>query len=306
MRKVALLTVLALFTACGSSSSPTPTGYIRVANLAPGVAAIDFCIAPTGGAYSTGVMAAAGSTEGIIYDVPASTPVAGLKQMSKYFPYAAGTYSIKIKSNAPGGSCDNAVATVASVTLTDGGYKTIALQGITDAAGLTPLTANVFTDEVSVVTTSVALRFVNGSLLFSPPGATGIYTPGAALDIGYMAGTTYVKLFGNLAYPGTAAAIPGGVDANGYLTIPSGNLPAALTLTVCAAGVTPPNTLACRSVDVPAGSVKGGIVASGYLIGVTSFATSVPSTPGALFCGDVTDGSTVVYFDNYSACSSKL
>ena len=307
MRKLAILSLALFAAACGSSSDPaTPVGYIRVANLAPDAPAVDFCIAPAGGVDSLPVMAAKNATSGLVYDIPASSPTAGTKQMSGYFAYAAGTYTIKIFLKAPGGSCADPLVTATNVVVPAGGYKTIALQGYVSPAGLTPHIASVFTDEVSVATTSVALRFVNGGLLKN--GSTVIATP--AIDIGFVAGDVYTRLFANLAYPGVATAVAGGVDANGYLTIPSGGLPSSLALTVCPAGVTPAPGAPCQTKPVPPGSVSGGIVASGYIVGLTDVTNPTApdvSAAGALFCGDVVSGTTIVpATGNYSACTSSL
>lgn len=304
---LAAILVAVTTAACGSSSGSTPTGYIRVANLAPDTASIDFCVGTVGGTLSAPVMAGAGSPEGIIYDAPASSTTAGLKQMSKYFGYAPGTYTVAIKSNAAGGSCASPLAS-ATVTVTDGGYGTVTFNGKNGAANAAH-SANAFVDEVSVGMTSVALRFVNAGLLYNdliPPGP--FYTAAPPVDIGYLSGTTYTKLFSAVTYPGKAAAVAGGVDANGYLTIPTSGLPSPLTLTVCQAGVTPPDPYQrCSSASIPTASVQGGIVASAYIAGIASTdPVTVPSTAGALFCGDVTGGSTIAAFGNYSACTSKL
>ncbi len=305
MRRIALLSVMTFLAACGGSSSSGASGFIRVANLAPGVPSIDFCIAPTGGTVSAPVMSSSGSPEGIKYDLPGSSTAAGTKQVSKYFGYAPGTYDVKIMSTAAGGSCANPVATITGVTITDGGYKTIALEGIeggqTVSGVSAALTARAFTDEVSVPSTSVALRFVNAGV--QPVSATA-FAPGLAFNIGYLAGTAYTSLFGNLAFPGIATG--GVVDANGYLVIPSSGLPSSLTLSVCVYPFTPTNpppvAAMCTTATVPAGSVQGGIVASAYLIGVED---GNPANAGALFCGDTLNG-VLQFFGNYSACTSKL
>ena len=294
MRKIALLAVVALAAACGDSSTPG-NGYIRVANLAPGVPSIDFCVAPSGGTYSSPVMNAAGSAGGLIYDIPASSQTAGLQQVSKYFAYGAGSYDSKVKLNAPGGSCDSPIATLTNVSVAEGAYKMLVLVGSTETGTAAPLRLVAFTDETTVASTSVAIRFINAGLLQPAP-----YSAGIALDIGILAGTVYTKIFDNIAYPSTATPLVGGVDANGFAIIPAGGLPpGALELTVCAHGVTPPNPLACQSATVPAGQITGGIVATAFVAGIA------PSPAGALFCGDSLNG-VIQAFGNYSACTSSL
>jgi Domain of unknown function (DUF4397) len=306
MRKIALLSLMVFAAACGSSDPAPVNGYIRVANLAPDAPAVDFCVASSGGTDSAPVMAAKNAANGLVYDTPGSSATAGSKQISAYFAYPAGTYIIKIFLKADGGSCANPLATASNVVINGGDYKTIALEGYTNApANLVPHAANVFTDEVSVATTAVALRFVNASLLYVTAQQT--YTPGPNLDIGFTAGGLYTKLFSNLAYPGVAAASPGGVDANGYLTIPSTGLPSTISLTVCQAGVAPPSPV-CASTSVPPGQIQGGIVATAYLIGPTDVPPAADSrVSGALLCGDVVSGTTIVpSAGNYSACTSSL
>jgi hypothetical protein len=299
MRKIALLAVVAFAAACGdSSSSGGGTGYIRVANLAPtatpgvGAVDIDFCVAPSGGTYSAPVMAGALSPEGVVYGGTGVT--IGGKQMTKYFGYAAGTYDIKVKDRAAAGNCTTALATLTGVTLGDGGYKTIAFVG---GAGSTsaPYALVAFTDEVSVATTAVGIRFVNASVL---PGTT--VSPGPALDIGISSATVPNQvIFPAVAYPAKAAA-GGLVDANGYAVLTASTLPTgALTLNICAAGVSPPSPY-CGSAGIPSGQITGGIIASVYVIGEAGLSSS------ALFCGDVLNGSAIQAAGNYSTCTSAL
>ncbi|MEI6224949.1 MAG: DUF4397 domain-containing protein [Deltaproteobacteria bacterium] len=305
MRKIALIAVVAFAAACGSSS-PTPTGYLRVANLSPEVAAIDFCVAPTGGTYSSPVMANAGETTGLKYDVGVAVGAAGLKQMSKYFGYGPGTYDIKIMSKAAGGSCANPLATLTGIVLADGGHKTIGFVGTSSAGSDAPLAAVAFTDEVSATSTTVAIRFVNGTL--TPTGvATPAFMKGIAWNVGISLTGGSAPLLTNIIYPSVAQSGTL-VDANGYAIIPTGTLPTgSITLYVCPYPFTPENVVAparCGTFLVPGAQISGGIVASAYMIGGVGV-TAGPLAQTALFCGDVTSGQ-ITSDGNYSACAAGL
>ena len=301
MRRIALLSVVTFLAACGESSNTPGNGYLRVANLAPGptvnagAADIDFCIAPTGGTYSAPVMAAAGSPEGIVYGGTGLS--IGLKQMSKYFAYGAGTYDIKVMNKAAGGSCASPLATITGVSLTEGGYRTIAFVGGNPTASTAPAAFALvaFTDKVTVATTQVAIRFMNAGLM---PGAQ--LSPGPTLDIGISSATTAnVVIFPSVAYPGKSAA-SSTIDANGYAVLTANTLPPGnLALNICAAGVPPPSPF-CGSANITAGQITGGIVATAYLIGQAQLSS------GALFCGDVTNGNALQQFGNFSSCTSAL
>ncbi len=310
MRKIALLAVVAFAAACGGSSS-TPTGYLRVANLSPDLAGMDFCITAAGGTISAPVMASVGNATGLLYDVGTAGARAGLKQMSRYFGYAPGTYTVTIMSTAPGGSCaaGSAVAS-GSVTLTDGGYKTVALVGSagTVASGAVPFTVTSFTDEVSVATTSVAIRFSNQTLL--PTGqSVPAFIAGIPWNIGLTIPGGHTSLFTNIAYPGIAEVLPGGkVDPQGYVTLSTSEIPAgSLSLYVCPTPFDPATVVLpyrCGSFLVPAGQIKGGTIASAYMIGGAGI-TSGTYTQTGLFCGDVTSGQ-IASDGNYSACTAAI
>ncbi len=306
MRKIALIAVVAFAAACGSSSS-TPMGYIRVANLAPDVAGIDFCVATTGGTYSAPVMANAGSAAGLKYDVGAAA-YPGLKQMSKYFGYGPGTYDIKIMSTASGGSCANPLATLTGVTLADGGYKTIGFVGAqsTGGADAAPFAAVAFTDEVSVSSSAVAIRFTNDTL--TPTGqADPMFFKGISWNVGLSRAGGSTALFTEIAYPRTARS-GALVDANGYAIIPTATLPSGnLTLYVCPFPFTPETVVSpysCGTFTVTGAQISGGIIASAYMIGGVGM-TTPPYSQTALFCGDVVSGQ-VSSDGNYSTCVAGL
>jgi hypothetical protein len=293
MRKIALLAVVAFAAACGSSSSTPGTGYLRVANLAPDVPTIDFCVRISGTTtWSAPVMAGVSATAGIVYGGAGAQ--AGLLQMSKYFPYEAGTYDVAVFNKALlGASCANPQKTLSNLSLGDGTYKLVALVGIPAGTG-TAATAEklvAFTDMAAAPAGKAAVRVVNAGIL-AIPSTTPDVLP--AFDLGITVSTVYTKIFGNVAYPTFAAT---GVDANGYAALDPAGLPSSgLSLTVCVPAGSTPTTGQCQSTLVPPGSITANIVASVYVIG------KAPLAPGALFCGDTTPAAV----PNYSACTSAL
>jgi hypothetical protein len=277
MRRIALLTAVAVLAACGSSSS-TGTGYLRVANLSADLGPIDFCVRPTGGTYGSPVMAGIASSLGAAGLVAANTVDEGSFAVSRYFSYTEGTYDVAIyQKDLVGASCANPLLTASSVSLGAGAYKLVAAVGMTGATGAGHA-AVVFTDEKTVSSSNVLIRFVNAGIL-ALPGAAPVPLP--AIDVGVTtASTGYQAIFTNVAYPGKAAQA-GLVDANGYATVPAANFSGAVQLTVCPTGQLPASGL-CQSTAVPAGQITGGVVASAYVIGLAG----VP--PNALLCGDNT------------------
>jgi len=286
MRKVALLSLVAVFAACGSSSSNTTgTGYVRVGNLAPDLGALDFCVRPTGGTYGSPVMAGIGGGLGSAGLVAAGSVDEGSFAVSRYFSYTAGTYDIAVfQSGLLGASCANPLLTASSVSLGDGVYKLVAAVGKTGATGA-PHALVTFTDERTVTSANVLIRFVNTGL--ATLDGTNFF-PLPAIDLGVTtASTGYQAIFTNVAYPGKAAQTAA-VDANGYATVPAASFSGAVDLTVCPTGFTPATVVppyVCQSIPVPAGRITGGVVASAYVINVAGFP---PGVPNSLLCGDNT------------------
>jgi hypothetical protein len=229
MRKVALLTVLALFTACGSSTSDPGTGFLRVANLAPDLPAVDFCIRTTGTtAWTSGVMNTAGATAGLVYD--GGVGVEGIFQVSRYFSYAAGTYDVAVfQIGLPGSACATPMASLTGLVLGNGVSKMVAIVG-TGGTGAVQHTLAQFTDETTVATGNVAIRFANTGLIQIPGGFMAV----PPIDVGVTtASTGYVPIFVNIAYPGVAPARTTApvIDANGYATLPASSFGGTVQLT---------------------------------------------------------------------------
>jgi len=290
MRRIALLSTVAFLAACGGSSS-TPQAFLRVGNLSPDLGPLDFCVRLNGTTtWSDPVMLTAGATSGLVYDGGAL--VTGALQVSRYFQYAAGTYDVAVFQKT-GGSCASPTATLTGVSLGSGVHKLVAAVG--HAASTTAPHALVsFTDETTVTTGNVAIRFANTGILALPAAAPA---PLPAIDVGVTtASTGYQVIFSNVAYPATAAQTAT-VNANGYATVPAASFAGAVQLTVCPTGLTPASGF-CQSTNVAAGLITAGSVATAYVIGLAG----VP--PNSLLCGDNTAPPTAGY--NYSLCLTKL
>jgi hypothetical protein len=270
----AVLAFVIATSGCGSDSSPPAPGNIRLAHLAFGAPAVDFCWAPQGSTSFTGpAMKGAGDAAGVLY-----------AEASKYFSLGAGTYTVRLVPFAAN-SCATAVPGVADiqVVVAAGGYYTVA------AATLLPtgVQLKAFTDEATVDPAKVIIRFVN-----AVPGSP-------AVDIGTGAPTAFSPIFSNLTYLGIATQA-GVVDANGYASVPAASFTGTVILTTCFHGVTPSATTCPVSVTLPSSisaSITNGTVASAFAILLNPAAS--PPTGQLLLCGDST-GTTPG--TNLSAC----
>jgi len=294
MRRIALLSTVALLAACGgSSSSSSGTSYIRVGNLSPDLGPLDFCVRLNGTtAWGTPVMEAAGATLGLVYDGGAL--VTGALQVSRYFQYTPGTYDVAVfQKGLSGSTCASPIAAATGVSLGSGVYKLVAAVGH-GASTTAPHALVTFTDETTVATGNVAIRFANTGILALPSAAPAPLPP---IDVGVTTATTgYVVIFSNVAYPGKAAPTAT-VNANGYATVPAASFAGAVQLTVCPTGVAPASGF-CQSTSVAAGLITANSVATAYVIGLAGVA------PNSLLCGDNTAPPTAGY--NYSLCLTKL
>jgi len=275
MRRIALLTAVAVLAACGGSSTPG-NGYVRFANLSPDLVAagsgIDFCVVPTGASFTgaVGVMSRIGATAsaGLVFGGD------GSKSVSIYLAKAEGTYDVN--AIAVGSSCTTPLATATGVTLSAGQYRTVAAIGlttITGAASAGAKSVRAYTDTVTVTATKVAARFVNVGFL---PAGGGVI-PFPTFNLLQQVGSTYPPILSNVAYPGPGTGTL--VDANGYVTATPAEL-ATGPLWVCAAGAEPPSA-ACSQFTIPGDIAQAaGVVASAFVINV------VPASPAGLFCVD--------------------
>jgi hypothetical protein len=305
MRRIALLTAVAVLAACGSSSS-SGTGYLRVANLSPDLGPLDFCVRPTGGTYGSPVMASVPTPTGGSGSLGAAglvaadpTSIEGGLAVSRYFSYTEGTYDVAIyQKDLLGASCANPLLTASSVSLGANEYKLVAAVGKTGAVGAGHALVT-FTDEKTVSSSNVLIRFVNAGLA-TLDGSAFFALP--AIDVGVTTASAYQPIFTNVVYPSKAATVAP-VDANGYATLPAASFSGAVQLTVCPTGKTPSTVVppqVCQSQAVPAGAITGGVVASAYVVGIAGFA------PNSLLCGDNTTIPPVGGVTwPYSACTTN-
>jgi hypothetical protein len=278
-------------------ATASSNAYLRVANLSPDLGPLDFCVRTTGATtWGDPVMAAAGATSGLVYD--GGTGIDGMAQVSRYFDFASGTYDVAVYQKALlGASCAAPTATKTGVSLDNGVYKLVAAVGYTGSTTAPHALAS-FTDERTVTTGNMAIRFANVGIL---PGAT--FGPLPPIDVGITtASAPYAAILKNVTYPGVAPASTSApvIDANGYAVLPATSFAGAVQLTVCPAGLTPTTAPAgyCQSTNLAAGLITPGTVASAYVIGVAG------TPPNLLLCGDNTGPPSVGY--NYSLCLTKL
>jgi len=287
MRRIALLSAVAFLAACGgSSSSSSGTGNIRVANLSPDLvsagAGIDFCIVPTGGSFAgkTGVVASFGPTgaPGLIFGGTSD----GSRAVSKYFPYSAGTYDVRVIGvGLSGATCETPLLSLNGVVINGDTKVTVG------AIGHLPLTGaatgghalRAWTDTATVAAGKVAARFINTGFL-------SLGTPLVVLPvydiIQALAGGNNV-LLSNIAYPGPGTGTQ--VDANGYIVADPSILTGA-TLYACAAGIRPPDPR-CAPFALPTGFGNvANKVASVFNVGTAVIPPSTPTPPLAILCGD--------------------
>ena len=280
MRRIALLSTVALLAACGGDSASTGTGYLRVAHLSLGGPAVDFCWAPQGSTTFTGPAMRTPV-------VPVASPTGlAYSSVSRYFALDAGAYTVRVVPFATG-SCAAVVPGFADVAVTVGsaGYYTVAAAGVISQAAPANPQLKSFTDAFTPDPAKVIIRFLN-----AVPGPT-------ALDIGTGTPAAFTPLFDNLTFLGLATATPP-VNSIGYAIVaPSGFAP-PIVLTTCVHGQ--PRTAQTCPISVTltadqAASIKGGTVASAFL---------VPTLTGGelVLCGDSVG---TVPGTNLSACVVK-
>jgi hypothetical protein len=299
MRRIALLAVVALATACGSSS-----GNLRVANLSPDLVAagsgIDFCVVASGAGFTgaTGVMAAQGLTGalGLIYGGDGDGSLA----VSKYFAYNAGTYDVGV---IPMGAstCADRLLTLTGVVLNGGTNVTVGAIGQRALTGATTggLAMRAWTDTSSVSSTQVAARFINTGFIDVTIATTVL----PAYDIVQQLTGGNSVLFSNIAYPGPGTGTQ--VDANGYLVADSTILTAG-SLFACPFSnpVTRPPSPLCQPITLPPGFGNvAGKIASVFNVGTAVIPPAIATPPLAILCGDNEPAPTTPV--PYSACLAQ-
>ncbi len=232
--------------------------HVRVAHLSPNAPAVDFCVR-------------AGTTGAFVGPVLGASVAGGLTfaNVTSYLALDPAAYTVRLV--APGATgCTTSLAGLPDYTLPSlpsGAWATVAAVGNVGDTGATAFTVRPFVDSHGVPAAGKAnVRFVHAS-----PG-----TP--AVDVGVVAGTTFVPVWTNTVFPAVGASAT--ADANGFLSI---DPLAGATIAVRATGTTT-NALTLTNVAMPAGSVNS-VFAIGTLTGTGA------SRLSALVCADRTAAS---------------
>ena len=279
-----LASLLAISLAVSSACTPTPqagTGSwasVRVANLAPDLAAIDFCFAAQGtGNFLGPQMLAKGETGGLQYANPA-------RQVGWYGLLLTGTWVVRI---VPAGAADCAGAIVpdATISLSEGVSYTVAVTGLATST-TAPHSTYTWTDDTLVPSGQVWVRFVNAAMASATSGS-------APLDAGTGAPAAFRPLFRNVLFPGPAAP-SATVNANGYASLAPGDLAVGTTtVTACLSGVAP------GPATCPVSSAWGGPPMPALYAGTLFAVGGTPTAPWRMLtCLDNVPGPVL----NYSWC----
>jgi hypothetical protein len=287
--------------AAGDADAAAPAAFVRVANLSPGIAALDVCVRKVtlpsdagaeGGADAAdsatdaadaasadGAADAAGGAAGFVGPLLKSAGIAtGLaySQVTGYISVAPGTYDVRtVAANAS--DCTTPLAnttdSVHVIVATASTYSTLAAIGLAMPETVPAYQVKAYADDHTVAAGQTKIRFIQSS-----PGTGN-------MDLGLNTGESFIALFNNVAYPafGTNTGVDAGVDAgngsldlNGYLQLPpftSQTLVARLT------GDTPTDVVMVSGFSLPAGSI-----ASVFAIGIMS---SVTTPLALLICQDL-------------------
>jgi Domain of unknown function (DUF4397) len=274
----------------GDAEAGAPLAFVRVANLSPGVTALDICVRPRtivgdGGSEASTADAADSASDGAADASDAASDAAasgfvgpilknagiptGLAygQVTAYLPIATAAYDVRVVA-ANAASCAIALDGTPDAMLVSavaaGSYSTFAAIGLTTPQTVPAFQVKAYTDDHTVTAGQTKLRFIHAS-----PG-----TPN--LDLGLSTGESFVPLFGNVAYSevGTGATGDAGVDTNGYLAGPPIT---SQTLVVRLTG--DPTDVVAGGLTLPAGAI-----ASTFAIGVVA---SVTTPVKLLICQDL-------------------
>jgi len=191
-----------------------PQAFVRLAHLSPDAPAVDVCFTSAGSDYTGQTPQLAQITTVIDAGTTADGgAVVGLSypQVTTYLIVPPGAYAVRLVA-AGSVDCSTPVADLASVTLNDGTYTTVAAVGEahvvqTDQA----LKLVSFADEVTAPAGTSALRFINAS-----PSLTSV-----DFGTGTNAATTFAPLVTGVAFGAagtTLGADAGTIDASGYLS----------------------------------------------------------------------------------------
>jgi hypothetical protein len=264
-----------------SPEAATPEAFVRLAHWSPDAPAVDVCFTTQGGSFSaeTPQLATlvATSDGGVAVDGGDGGAVGLLyRQVTAYLIIAPGTYSVRLVA-AGSADCNTSIADLASVTLSDATYTTVAAVGeATPVQSDQALKLVSFADDVTAPSGQIAIRFINASPEFlSVDLGTGSLANG---------GTPFAPLFTGVAFgtAGSAAGTDAGtVDANGYLASnPFAGAMLSAHVTSSAA-----DTVTAASVTVSAPSAATLAIIGGV--------TGNPMAPPQLLqCADVDDSTS--------------
>jgi hypothetical protein len=222
---------------------------VRVAHLSPGAPAVDVCIKPAAAAnFEAPVLKGLGAKEGLAYP-----------NITTYLELAPGEYVARLVApNAA--NCSKALADLPDIT----GIKVEGDESYTLAAigELAPGAKNAFQvkpyvdDAAAPASGKMKLRFVHTS-----PDAPNV-------DVGVVAGSTFVPLFPNVAYP---------TEGKGYLEAAPVS---GATISVRLAGM-PTEVLKLANVTIPANATV-----TAWAIGKATAMPNSPTPLAALVCVD--------------------
>jgi hypothetical protein len=218
--------------------------HVRVAHLSPDAPAVDVCIKSHSATAwpTTPLLASLSTAAGLSYP-----------QVTTYVNLPVDAYDLRIVA-APATSCATGVVPDTSdVAVTVGLYATVAATGDLTVAGSDPgFALKVFVDERTAPAGMGSLRFIHAS-----PS-----TP--AVDVGVGTGSSFTKVFPDVAF-GKVAASSASIDANGYYaTAPLANV--NVTARIANAST--------DALTVPGISLAAGEVATAFAIGAKTGQTT--------------------------------
>jgi hypothetical protein len=201
-----------VLTPCNIVGDEPNRAHVRVAHLSPDVAAIDVCLAPTGGTFAgAGILRRLNAPAGLVYP-----------QVSTYLDLPIATYTVRLVAAAATDCATPAVPDTPNVAVVDDLYATIAALGdltVPPTDGGAPDAGNA---DAGTPPSSFALKvFVDNRATPVPAGNINLRfihaSPGtAAVDVGLGSAGAFTPLFTNVAFRNFGLGV--GIDLNGYLS----------------------------------------------------------------------------------------
>ncbi|MFT3694560.1 MAG: DUF4397 domain-containing protein [Kofleriaceae bacterium] len=186
----------ALLSQCSVVGGTPERAHVRFAHLSPDTPAVDVCLAPAGGEFTTSLLKTLQANDGLAYP-----------QVTNYVDLPVGTYDARIIHATATGCATSAIPDTKNISIHAGATATVAAIGVLDPSGAAAanpaLKLAVFTDDTTVSNGQAKLRFIHAS-----PG-----TP--AVDIGLGSGVAFTKVFSNVSFGNIAVHAP--LDAAGFV-----------------------------------------------------------------------------------------